>query len=191
MTQLKDSSGKPLRGEELKREMVRRSNDEFEVYNPTSEDFRVTYDSRIWIFPKHSKDIGFGRGINRVPRYIVLRYMDKMSVHQINKEYTKVIAAAKKKHPSGEWFGQKEIQIAPKTNDPVLRKKHIETFKIKLVRKFGLDEQTLSNERASKPKADVPMMELLLDELEQVEVSIEKPAVPANEDMGDMLKSIE
>ena len=162
---------KNLVGEELKREMVRRSNDEFEAYNPTNEDFKMTYDGRIWIFPKYNRDAGFGKGVNRVPRYIVLRYMDKMSVHLINKEYDVVIAKAKKSHPAGEWFGQKEIQIAPKTNDETLRRKHIKTFKIKLVRKFGMDEQAYSHEEALKPKADIPMMDVLLDELENADVA--------------------
>lgn len=163
---------KSLRGEELKRELARRANDEFTVFNPTTADFKLVYDGRVWLFPSNSKDLGHGQGVNRIPRYIAVHYMDKMSVHMMNEEYAKKMSKLKEKHRGDDWQWKEEFAAASReglrTDNVENRKKYIKMFKIKLVRQFGLDDQTYSHEEALKPQEDRPIMDVLMEEMEAV-----------------------
>lgn len=170
MIELKDSEGKPLSGDALIREMTRRTNDEFTVFNPTAKDFKLVYDGRVWLFPHKDKNLGNGAGTNRVPRYIALHYMDKMSLHMMNQDYERKVSIEKKNYKGDDWQWKGELEFATReglrTDNIENRRKYVKQFNIVLVRHFGLDDLNYSHEEALKPKADIPVMDVLMEEME-------------------------
>lgn len=155
-----------LKGENLLREMERLSNDECMIYNPTKDDYVVNWDGRTFVVPGAEKNRGYGKGALVVPRYIAKYYLKHMTDKLINEEYERKIKTEKAAFEKrGEWFGQKEIQIAPRTNDEQLRIKYMKMLWGGVVREFGKDE--VPNPDKAVGRADTrPMTDRLLDEVE-------------------------
>ena len=60
-------------------EMWRQSNDIWRVYNPTDKDYIVYFDRAVtnekYVIPAKDKDVGHGKGMNDVPKYIMDLYL--------------------------------------------------------------------------------------------------------------------
>ncbi len=82
MSQLSKDDARRRRSESL---------DTIAVKNITSEDFILWYDklgpsrTRVLV-PKAQKDIGHGKGINHLPRYMAKRFTESLIIQIINKE---------------------------------------------------------------------------------------------------------
>jgi len=69
------------------KKMERASQDLIKVYNPTKEPIEVTWDSDlIFRIPAKTDDIGHGIGFAVHPRYIALRYVEKMDTQLVTEE---------------------------------------------------------------------------------------------------------
>lgn len=155
-----------LKGEQLLRELERRANDEIEVINPTLEDFVVDWEGQYFVIPNTNRDGGYGKGKRVVPRYIAEYYFKHMTDKLINLENDAKLAKEKEAFAKrGEYFGVKEQQIALKTNDKELRRKHLKTLYGGVKREFGRDEIP---EAMVKPQQrdSRSLDQQLLDELE-------------------------
>lgn len=152
-----------LTGEALLKELERKANDECEVINPTLEPFHIDWDGYTWAVPDVNTDRGYGKGRLRVPRYIAMYYIKHMTDKLINLEWEQAVKKDKKAFEArGEWFGQKEIQIAPRTNDEKLRAKHFKSLWGGVKRKFGQDERPDTGSRVQRDTR--PITERLMEE---------------------------
>lgn len=101
-------------------EMYRKTQDTLLVYNPTSEDFKVYNDRRMsnesWTVPAKGKDVGFGKGKLNVPRFVAMRYINKMGEKLIIKKSEEEWAKKKLQFRQDEW-GEKEERMALRAND--------------------------------------------------------------------------
>lgn len=159
----------PLKGEALLREMERKSNDECMIYNVLPDDFVVNWDGRTFVVPGNDNDKGYGKGTLIVPRYIALHYLKHMTDNMINRDWEARVKKDKAEYEKkGEWFGQKELQIAPRTNNQELREKYMKMLWGGVVREFGKDEVPSQSTpmRASDSRT---VTERLLDSVEASE----------------------
>ena len=149
----------------VKREMERKSQDILKFYNPTSEDYTITYDSRQWVVPNKDKDSGYGKGCLDAPRYIANHYFKHMIDKLILEESDVIVAKAKKEYKGGHW-PEEEIKVALKTSNPELRKKYLKIVYKGVVREFALSEAPLQVAQPLK-KDDRPLDEQLLEEMDE------------------------
>lgn len=101
-------------------ELYNRTQDVVRVHNPTDEDFIVHNDRRfsneMYSIPNVNKDIGFGKGNNDVPRFIGMRFVDKLGMEMIAK-LIKDDWDKKKGKFRLEEQGQMEERLALKSTD--------------------------------------------------------------------------
>jgi len=121
------------------KELYDRTQDVVRVHNPTSEDFIVHNDRRFsnerYLIPASTRDIGFGKGNNDVPRFIALRYVDKMGIERINVLIKKDWDVKKMKFRLEE-RGQMEERLALRTNDPEMWKNVVKELWIGVVKMY-------------------------------------------------------
>ena len=166
-----------LKGDALKREMERRSNDELLVYNPTEADFKFKYASRWWLVPAVSKDAGYGKGQMVFLRYIATQgYMSKMTDYLITQESDKIVAERKKVYNGNDWPGE-EMRVALRTNNIELRKKYLQILFKGVYRRFGMDELAAPPEPETAASTHRPVDYDILDQIED-SMDTETPAEP-------------
>lgn len=61
------------------RERQRQAQDLILVYNPTAEDHRQSWDRVIFVIPSKDRDMGYGNGLNAIPRYVAENYVKTMT----------------------------------------------------------------------------------------------------------------
>lgn len=127
--------------------MYRVSMDDVMVFNPTPSDFVVDWDGYKTIIPAQDKDLGWGKGMREVKRYIALYYCRHMKDKLINemgdKEAMELLAKREKegKDPITDKHVE-SLQIwakVPKTNDPKAMANIYPTLFLGVVREFGLE----------------------------------------------------
>jgi len=102
-------------------ELFYKSQDIIAVRNPTDTDFKITYDAAVtgeaYVVPNINKDIGYGKGVLHVKRYIARLYVDKMGkmiIHTKSKEKW----LSEKREYRLEEQGMMEENLAIRTTDP-------------------------------------------------------------------------
>ena len=104
-------------------EMYNRTMDTVRVHNDTKEDFVINNDKRVsnekYVVPSKDRDIGFGRGNNDVPRFIAMRYLDKMG-NLLLADIIKKDWDVKKTKFRLEERGTMEERLALRSTDPKL-----------------------------------------------------------------------
>lgn len=102
-------------------EIYNRTMDTVRVHNPTDKDFMVYNDRRFsneqYQVPNKNRNIGFGPGMNDVPRFIALRFVDKLGMEMIS-EIIKDDWDKKKGKFRLEEQGQMEERLALRSSDP-------------------------------------------------------------------------
>lgn len=133
--------------EAVKREMYRASMDDCMVYNPTDDDFVVDWDGFKTIIPAQDKDLGWGKGMREVKRYIALYYCRHMKDKLINemgeKKAEELLSQRDKegKDPiTDKYVESKQIwDKTTRTDDPGAMAKIYPTLFLGVVREFGLE----------------------------------------------------
>ena len=175
------------KSELLKREMYRKSQDEIKIYNPTSKDFVIQYDMRYWVVPNNNKDVGYGKGMLVVPRYLANHYFKHMIDALINRDDANSRRRGKKQYTGNNWKDQEEIKWSIKTSDENLRKKYLKILWKGVHRRFGLNE--VPDEVAKQPaRTDTRSLdEQLLEEMGLDDNEIEEQVVS---DKNDFVEAI-
>lgn len=177
------NSTNSLQGEALLNEMKRRSMDQIKVFNPTSEDYFFRFDSYSWMIPGKEHDLGHGKGMNVVPRYIARHYFTHMIDKLITGESDALVAKAKVKYNGSDWPREEE-RIALRTNNPTLRSKYMKQLFVSKVSDYGMNLPVTKEEQA--PPSGKPLDEDLLEELENQTVT-DKPEASVNSDFIDQI----
>ncbi len=101
-------------------EMLYQSLDTVAVYNPTDNDFRVTYDAAVsgeaYVVPNKNRDIGYGKGILHCKRYVARLYVNRMGKLLIRKKSQVEWSKQKSKYRLDEQ-GQYEERLALRVTD--------------------------------------------------------------------------
>ncbi len=104
-------------------ELYNRSMDTIRVHNPTNKDYYVYNNKMVaketYIVPANTRDLGYGKGNNDVPRFIADRYLEHMGLDMIHK---KIEADWDKKKMQFrlEERGDMEGKLALRSSDPKL-----------------------------------------------------------------------
>ena len=158
-----------LKGEALKREMLRAANDEFEVYNPTREDFIVTYNRYKHLVPNQDKDIGYGNGRAHLLRFIAKNYfthmIDKILTDEADQHILTINNKRKKRGQPALNPQERETEETPFRID--IKEKRAEWMKVLfkgITKKYGLEVEVPEVEQA--PQDPRPMDDTLLEDLE-------------------------
>lgn len=167
------------KGDIIKRELERRSNDEILIYNPTEEDYTIRFGGYTHIVPSRDKDVGYGKGQLVVARYLANHYVRHMIDALIMKESDAKVAKAKKEYKGGHW-PEEEQKIALRTSNQELRKKYLKGLWKGVHRKFGVGE--IADSPADQPKDRRPIDEQLIEELE------DKPVEEKEDDFAEKIK---
>lgn len=133
--------------EAVKREMYRVSQDDCMVFNPTDEDFVVDWDGFKYIIPNKDKDMGWGKGMREVKRYIAAYYCRHMKNKLINEkgvqEGEKMIAKRRKEGKeeyTDAYVENRQVwDKVPRTDDPKLMAEIYPALFLGVVREFGLE----------------------------------------------------
>lgn len=174
-----------------KREQERQANDEIKVYNPGLDDFENKVAGNIWVIPHKDKDIGFGSGINVLPRFAAKLYAQRMIDQIINELNVEIKRKAKIKR-EGYWAAA-EQRIEKRTDDPELRRKYMKIVWLGLHRAFGKDEAPAQVDKKDIRDKKIPLDEALIDELEKAQIPNEvkapqKPSKEVKEQFADKLE---
>lgn len=135
--------------DQYKMDLYAKSLDTIRVKNPTDKDFILWFNKsgadnippKKEIIPAKTKDIGFGKGMIDLPRYLANRYMEKMIVQIINEKHEDEWQKMKKKYKPEE-HERIEQRFAPKTNDEKLIEKIMPTVIVGLVKKYEIPVDT-------------------------------------------------
>lgn len=124
-------------------EMYKTSLDTIAVKNPDEGDW-IVYNDRMganerWVIPSASKDIGHGKGIQHVPRYIAKRYLNQKGIEMINKIIQEDWDSRKMKYSEDE-RSRKEEGLALRSNDPKLWDRITPQLWIGVVSRYGGDD---------------------------------------------------
>lgn len=134
-------------------EMYARTQDIIRVHNPTDEDFIVYNDRKVsnerYVIPNNSKNIGYGEGNNDVPRYIALRFVDKLGMEIINKKIQEDWSKKKGKFRLEEQ-GQMEERLALKSSDPKLWDEVTKELWIGVVKRYQSDMLDVPEQREER-----------------------------------------
>lgn len=134
-------------------EMYARTQDIIRVHNPTDEDFIVYNDRKVsnerYVIPNSSKNIGYGEGNNDVPRYIALRFVDKLGMEIINKKIQEDWSKKKGKFRLEEQ-GQMEERLALKSSDPKLWDDVTKELWIGVVKRYQSDMLDVPEQREER-----------------------------------------
>lgn len=129
---------------EWKRKKRMESLDTIAVKNNTAEDF-VFYDDRLGdspqrlLVPKAQKDIGHGKGINHLKRYLAIRYTKAMITQEINKTAEKQLKQLRKETrtlPRTERLEREKNEVV-RTNDKVIFEEMAKKIWLGLVEEYG------------------------------------------------------
>lgn len=139
-------------------ELWKRSEDIWQVYNPTDTDFIVYFDRRRsnqkWVVPAKNKDVGHGKGRQNMPQYAMVLYRDKMGIELINAK-SKEEWDKKKMEFRLEDRSKMEEAHALRTNNPEEWEKIIPVIVKGVVSRFGGDDVEELLEEA--PPSDMTM----------------------------------
>lgn len=80
------------------REMQRTSLDLIRIYNPTDTDFTILWDGFKHVVPSKDKDVGYGKGMRVVQRYLAEWYKKHMTDKMINDKQDMKLAQLKEKY---------------------------------------------------------------------------------------------
>lgn len=142
-------------------EMYKTSLDTVAVKNPDAEDYPV-YNDRMganerWVIPGRDKDVGFGKGVQHVPRFIAKRYLNHKGIEMINQIIQEDWDARKGKYSEDE-RSRKEEGLALRSSDPKLWDKVTPQLWVGIVARYGVDdfaedlpEQATPENRGSSP----------------------------------------
>ncbi len=101
-------------------ELFRRAQDTCEIYNPSEKDYVIHHDQMVtnnkWIVPNKEKDVGHGKGVQWVPRFAAILYIDKFGIEMINK-MIKDDWDSRKEQYRYEERGAMEERLALRSND--------------------------------------------------------------------------
>ncbi len=183
------------------REMARKANDLIRVYNPTDDNFTITWDTTSrFVVPAKDTDMGDGKGQRVLPRYIALRYVTKMTDQQltmtaddaVRKENERRIKAGQQ--VMTPWEEQPKFETAFKINRPELREDLFQKLWLGTEREFGLDERPVTPEYNSRDmrtedeklmaKFDRPVNRTTNAVLQEDTIE-SKPAVPVLNEYSD------
>ena len=133
------------KSKEFAREARLRSLDTIAVKNNTSEDFIFWHDKlgperRRLLVPKAQKDIGFGKGINHLPRFLAERYTTDMIVGIINKISEDDWNKKKTQYRTRDEMLQHMPIEQIRTNDQKLWAENFPKIWLGVVTKYGGDE---------------------------------------------------
>lgn len=125
-------------------EMYKKSQDLWEVYNPTDQDYTIWYDKKMpgkehWVVPNKNKDIGYGKGLQHVPTYAMDLYREHMGIEILNKQI-KEDWDKKKLEFRLEDRSKMEYSLALRTSDPTLWEPIVKLLIKRLVKKFNTDD---------------------------------------------------
>lgn len=120
-------------------ELYNRSMDTVRVHNPSDTDFIVHNDKRVsnekYVIPAQTKDIGYGKGNNDVPRFIAKRYLDTMGIEMINVKIKEDWLKKKGKFRLEEQ-GMMEERLALRSSDPKLWDEITPKLWVKVVKRY-------------------------------------------------------
>ena len=127
------------------REITARSLDIIAVQNPTKEDYIMWYDrygpsARKYIVPKKQKDIGHGKGVNHLPRFMAKRYARAMIIKLITEIADKQWVEDSKQYRTRDEKLQHAELVAIRTNDATLWKELTPKVWLGLVEKYDGDK---------------------------------------------------
>lgn len=128
------------------REMYRRSQDDCMVYNPTDRKFIIEWEPGLrFEVPDCNTDIGWGRGMREVKRYLAEWYCRHMKDQLINELGTKKAEELLSNRPKGEdfvtkwhenvWLG---TQVPRTDNEQLMSEIYPQLF-LGVTREFGAD----------------------------------------------------
>ena len=86
------------RNNAILREMQRTSLDLIRIYNPTDDDFTILWDGFKHVVPSKDKDVGYGKGMRVVQRYLAEWYKKHMTDKMINDKQDMKLAQLKEKY---------------------------------------------------------------------------------------------
>ncbi len=126
---------------EYEREKKAQSLDTIAVKNPTKEDVVFWHDklgteSRKIMVPNEDKDIGHGKGIAHLPRFLAIRYTKKMIVSIINKISDQDWKEKKEKYRTRDEMLQHAEKVQIRTNDRKLWEKYLPQIWLGVVKKY-------------------------------------------------------
>lgn len=160
------------------------------VYNPGEKDY-IVYDDRMvsnekWIIPNMNRDIGHGKGIQHVPRFIANRFINHKGIELINVLIQKDWDKRKLEFPSGE-RGVANQNSALRTDDPNLWDQVTPILWRGVVERYGNNGIDEEMEVAEPAHRSVSMAEDALDRLGLTDQEI---GIHVNEQKEQFIESI-
>jgi len=170
--------------EAFHRELYRKSLDSLRVYNPLDKDFTFIYDKNKFTIPNKNKDVGYGKGMKVISRYLAMKYAKEIKNYMINsmakKNVEELMEQAsddlKIKYDSDPYERQKLYEMSPKTDNPELIKKIYGQVILGVEEEYGLsaEEKVPEGEGIVDPR---PIEEQVFDSFDKkyVPEAIEQP----------------
>ena len=152
----------------IRRELERKANDQIRVYNPTTEDFEVSWDTFLFNVPGKDKDAGYGPGMSVLPRYIALNYIKHMTDKILTKRADDHIGEINKKRKDQGQPAlnpqEREIEETPyRTDNADSRKEIIVQLWKGVEREYGIETAPARKEVARDSR---PIEEQVVEEIE-------------------------
>lgn len=169
--------------EAYKRELVRRSMDRIRVYNPTDKDFVILWGTEKYkyVVPNKNKDMGWGKGMRVLERYLAEKYRRDIKDYMINKMADDELEATKERLEKAGvdnslWKANTTLEMSGKykTDNPKLVKECFDKVWLGIEEEFGMD--TTEEEDNAKPQDNTLTVE------QQIGATMDnKKYVPNNE----------
>jgi hypothetical protein len=90
-----------LQGEAWHNEQRRKMQDQIRVYNPTDKDYTLRWDDggavSKFVVPAKDKDMGWGKGMRVMQRYLALKFTRELTTEIINSKFNEILLEKKEK----------------------------------------------------------------------------------------------
>lgn len=153
-----------LNGEAWHQEQRRKSLDMVRVYNPTDEDFNFVYDGYRQMVPNKNKDIGYGKGMRVLQRFVAEYYtkhiVDKMIIEKSDTKLKEVKDAMEKRGAADiEFNANQQVMNQYRVDDIQLREPLEDQVLLGTEEEYGLNDLAETVEPKKEFNAD-PMERL-------------------------------
>lgn len=138
-----------LTGDSWHREQRRKSQDLIRVLNPTQQDYILLWDQEKFIVPSQEKDMGWGKGMRVMQRYLAEKYVREMKDKLIlQKQDAKLAEIKEKLEKSGaaDVSFNANMQLSTvqgvRSDVPEIIEKYYEMLWLGVEEEFGMDDMS-------------------------------------------------
>lgn len=180
-----------LQGEAWHNEQRRRSQDMIRVYNPTDEEYILIWDGVKFRIPAKDKDIGYGKGMRVMQRYLAEKYtkemVDKLIIKKSDDKLQEVKAAMQARGAADvEFNANQQTMHQFRVDDPNLREPLEDQIFLGIEEEFGVDD--IIEDRVVEKKTYTNPFERLKDKkyVSPVKKEEQKPTQKVKHDLSEV-----